>query len=158
MKVLGHVIRRDEAQNMVLTGMMEGKSARGKQRKKYMDFTIRKTITFTRLLRDHDRCHSIVAEVSQDVAPRILGHEFRDSAILVMAMNDLHKIVMIVTIIWTNKTKMLDKHLPISSEKDTNFTSKKMNRTAYFLVRHVDIYALDVFTEFICVRRNKPCG
>ena len=69
-------MRRDEAENMVLTSMVEGKRARGRHEDNYMEgvrITIRENIISTRLLqmiRDRDGWRSIVAEVRQDVTPR----------------------------------------------------------------------------------------
>ena len=37
MKFLGHVIRREKIEHLCLTGMIEGRRSRGRQRKKFLD-------------------------------------------------------------------------------------------------------------------------
>ena len=37
MEFLGHVIRREKIEHLSLTGMIEGRRARGHQRKKFLD-------------------------------------------------------------------------------------------------------------------------
>ena len=76
MRFLGHVVRREEMEAVVLTGMVEGGRARGRQREKYMDGLVRATgnhfkpAELLQLTRDRDRWRSMVAQVQVDVARR----------------------------------------------------------------------------------------
>lgn len=74
MRFLGHVMRRNEMEAVVLAGMVEGRRARGRQREKYMDGLMRaagghlKPAELLQLTRDRVRWRSMVAEVQVDVA------------------------------------------------------------------------------------------
>ena len=76
MRFLGHVMRRNEMESVVLTGMVEGRRARGRQREKFMDGMMRVTGGHLRpsqllqLTRDRDRWRSMVAQVQVDAARR----------------------------------------------------------------------------------------
>ena len=76
MRFLGHVMRRGELENLSLTGKIEGKRARGRQRDTYMK-TLSRNIdgnwTTGKLLQttaDRTRWQFLTANVRVDTAPR----------------------------------------------------------------------------------------
>ncbi len=76
MRFLGHVMRRNEMEAVVLTGVVEGRRAGGRQREKYMDGVTRaaggdlKPVQFLQMTRDQVKWLSMVAEVQVDGARR----------------------------------------------------------------------------------------
>ena len=73
--LLGHVLRRDGLRSTRLLGMIEGKSARGRQRLTYMDGIkeaayIRGIGEVTKLARDRKKWKSIVANVNFDTVQK----------------------------------------------------------------------------------------
>ena len=75
MEFLGHVIRREKIEHLCLTGMIEGRRARGRQRKKFLDSIledINDNVTAGQLIqmaRDRQRWRQMTAHVV-DMAPR----------------------------------------------------------------------------------------
>ena len=71
---LGHVIRREKIEHLCLTGMIEGRRARGRQRKKFLDSIledINNNVTAGQLIqmaRDRQRWRQMTAHVV-DMAP-----------------------------------------------------------------------------------------
>ena len=75
MEFLGHVLRREKIEHLCLTGMIEGRRSRGRQRKKYVDCILEdlgENITAGALIQlagDRGRWREMTANV-QDPAPR----------------------------------------------------------------------------------------
>ena len=75
MTFLGHIVREEGLEYDVLTGTVEGKRARGRQREKFMDGltrTFRRHTTSSQLIqltRDRQEWRSVVADVLKDLAP-----------------------------------------------------------------------------------------
>ena len=73
---VGHVMRRQELENLSLTGKIEGKRQRSRPRQKYMDGIVRATggrMTATQLLHlayKKDEWRAMVANVPDDTALR----------------------------------------------------------------------------------------
>ena len=76
LKFLGHIIRENELEKLVLAGRVEGKRARGRQRKKYIDSLladvkgVTSAVQLIRLAEDRERWRSMVAHVKKDMALR----------------------------------------------------------------------------------------
>ena len=76
LRFLGHIMRREGLEEVVMMGMVKGRRARGKQREKYMDGLMRakgkqlKPAQMLQVARDRERWRSMVAEVREDVARR----------------------------------------------------------------------------------------
>ena len=79
MKFIGHTMRRGGIENLILTGMIEGKRGRGRPREKYMDGVMRAVgatggnVTPARLLQttsDRQRWRFLAANVLEDTAHR----------------------------------------------------------------------------------------
>ena len=76
LKFLGHIVRAEELEYDVLTGMVEGKRARGRQREKFMDGLTRlfrgraKAPQIIQKSRNRQEWKSIVADVLEDMAPQ----------------------------------------------------------------------------------------
>ena len=75
MEFLGHIIRREKIEHLCLTGMIEGRRSRGRQRKKYLDSILEdmeENITAGQLIqraRDRNRWRQMTAYV-ENMAPR----------------------------------------------------------------------------------------
>ena len=69
LQFLGHVLREDGLENLCLTGKIEGKRARGRQREKYMDGLRRVTggertsVELIHLARNRGDWKSMIADV-----------------------------------------------------------------------------------------------
>ena len=69
MEFLGHMIRREKVEHLSLTGMIEGRRARGRQRKKFLDSILddlEENITAGQLIqmaRDRDGWRRVTAHV-----------------------------------------------------------------------------------------------
>ena len=76
MRFLGHVMRRGEIENVVLTGLIDGRRARGRPRETFMcgiKRALRGRLSCARILQatdDRERWRSMVAEVQEDMARR----------------------------------------------------------------------------------------
>lgn len=76
LQFVGHVMRRDELENTVLTGMVEGTRDRGRQREKYLDWMrkhLQAGMNIAQVLqrtRDREMWRVMVADVLQDMAHR----------------------------------------------------------------------------------------
>jgi len=74
LKFFGHVMRREGLENLIMTGMVEGRRGRGRPRVKYMDGLVKLTRggmtygQFIRATRDRGRWKSMVADVLEDMA------------------------------------------------------------------------------------------
>ena len=76
MRFVGHEIRRGELEHLSLTGMIDGRRARGRPRQKFMDGLVRVTggdISAAQLLQraqDRNQWRAMIANVLGDTAPR----------------------------------------------------------------------------------------
>ena len=76
MRFVGHVMRENDLERTVITGRVEGRRARGRQRTKYMDSLlgdVRDVQTVGELIRmteDRERWRTMTAYVRRDMAPR----------------------------------------------------------------------------------------
>ena len=71
----GHVMRREGLENIIITGMVEGKRGRGRPRTKYIDGLVqltrgKTTAQFLRTTRNREEWKSMVADVLEDMAQR----------------------------------------------------------------------------------------
>ena len=75
MEFLGHVIRREKLEHLSLTGMIEGRRVRGRQRKKFLDSIMEElgenvtTGQLIQMARDRDEWRRVTAHV-EDTALR----------------------------------------------------------------------------------------
>ncbi len=75
MEFLGHVIRREKIEHLCLTGMIEGRRSRGRQRKKFLDSIlddIEENITggqLVQMARDRTRWRRMTAHVEDTALP-----------------------------------------------------------------------------------------
>ena len=75
MNFLGHVLRNEKVEHLCLTGMIEGRRARGRQRVKYLDSIVEElggrmtTNQLLQLARDRERWKLVTAHVC-DMARR----------------------------------------------------------------------------------------
>ena len=76
LKFFGHIMRREGLENIIITGMVEGKRGRGRPRTKYIDGLVqlargnKTTAQFLRTTRDREEWKSMVADVLEDMAQR----------------------------------------------------------------------------------------
>lgn len=76
LQFVGHVMRREELEEVVLTGMIDGKRDRGRQREKYLDWIkkhLREEGNIAKVLqktKDREKWRVMVADVLEDVAHR----------------------------------------------------------------------------------------
>ena len=76
MRFLGHVVRREDLENLILTGRIEGRRGRGRPRIKYMDDTksaIGGGLTTQQIMyaaRDREQWRSMISNVFSDMAHR----------------------------------------------------------------------------------------
>ena len=76
MRFLGHVVRLEDLENLILTGRIEGRRGRGRPRIKYMDDTksaIGGGLTTQQIMyaaRDREQWRSMIANVFSDMAHR----------------------------------------------------------------------------------------
>ena len=76
LRFIGHVMREDDLEKIVITGRIEGTRARGRQRMKYMDSLmkdVREMETVGELIRtteDRGRWRTVIADVRRDMALR----------------------------------------------------------------------------------------
>ena len=76
MRFLGHVVRREDLENLILTGRIEGRRGRGRPRIKYMDdmkSAIGGGLTTQQIMyaaRDREQWRSMIANVFSDMAHR----------------------------------------------------------------------------------------
>ena len=76
LRFIGHVMREDDLEKIVITGRIEGTRARGRQRIKYMDSLmkdVREMETVGELIRtteDRGRWRTVIADVRRDMALR----------------------------------------------------------------------------------------
>ena len=74
MRFLGHVMRREELENLSLTGRIPGSRARGRQREKYMDGIVRivggerRAGQLLQMTREREVWQSMVANVCRGTA------------------------------------------------------------------------------------------
>ena len=76
LRFFGHVMRREGMENVIITGMVEGRRGRGRPREKYVDGLVKLIgdgmthLQFIRATSDREQWKSMVADVLEDMAQR----------------------------------------------------------------------------------------